>query len=134
MSQELSDKEKQLLQAQHARGPTCMSGTSKPDHLQLQVMSTTAGSILGFRISEVKSSPSPKGDTQPPASSSSPPGKGPGPHGDAWVPVSQLCPLERGPLSPACKSRPRESELLLTVTGSTAASPASELSVSKVSP
>lgn len=50
--QELSDEEKQLFQAQHARGPTYKLGTSKPDHLQLQVMSTTAGSVLHFWISE----------------------------------------------------------------------------------
>lgn len=48
VKQELSDEEKQLFQAQHARGPTYKLGTSKPGHLQLQVMSTTAGSVLHF--------------------------------------------------------------------------------------
>lgn len=52
VKQELSDEEKQLFQAQHARGPTYKLGTSKPDHLQLQVASTTAGSVLHFWISE----------------------------------------------------------------------------------
>lgn len=33
------------FQAQHARGTTYKLGTSKPDHLQLQVMSTTAGTF-----------------------------------------------------------------------------------------